>query len=172
METISITVYTIDELREQYPEAYRRAHDRYVEDSPWFIEFINEALSSVEHEEDSPFIGRFIEWDVYRNYANYSEGDLRPEEREAMEVRFPALSGAVMRIDESGRLAAYLGYTEDEEAAEEELPKAEAWLADLHGKFADAMRCEWDYLMSDEYFIEDCKSNEWTFESDGNMRNV
>ena len=172
METISITVYTIDELREQYPQAFRRAHDRYVEDSQWFIEFINEALSIVEHEEDSPFIGRFIEWDAVQGYANYSEGDLHLEEREAMEERFPALSGAVMRIDRVGRLAAYVGYTEDEEAAEEELAKAEAWLADLHGKLTDAMRGEWDYLMSDEYFIEDCKSNEWTFEDDGRMRNV
>jgi hypothetical protein len=173
METISITVYTIDELREQYPEAYRKAHDRYADDSPWFIESINDALQMCADEHRSPLAGRFIEWDVYRGYAHYSDGDLTPTERGAMNEMFPGLEGATGLYLSGGTLhGSHYGDDTDEARTVDALEGADEWLRDLHAEFALRMRSEWEYLMSDEHFIESCEANEWTFEADGKMRNV
>jgi hypothetical protein len=175
METISITVYTAKELREQYPVGYERAHNRFIEDHwGWMIqEYIGDALRDVEADDNSPLGGRFIEWDANRGWAHYADGDLTATERGAIRLRFPGLDAASqMGIDAGAFSAAFYGDDEDEEAFEGAVDEVNEFLGSLYARFRMAMRQEYDHIMSEEYFLDTCEANGLTFESDGDMRNV
>jgi hypothetical protein len=173
MKTITITVYTVHELQEQYPKAFERAHQRFI-DMEWNTTatwWITDTLEIVSHEAGSPFEGRPIDWDVYRGYAQYTDGPLTPEEGARIMALFPDLYGVMLRI-ERGRLHGDVEFAPDDEAARRAVEDADKWLRDLHGEMVLAMIAAGSELESEVNFIDTCEVNGWTFEANGDMRNV
>jgi hypothetical protein len=173
METITITVYTAEELREQYPKGFERAHQRFIEmewntTATWWI---TEALESVAREAGSPFPDRDIEWDVYRGQVEYTDGPLTPEEGARFMGLFPDLYGVSLTLY-NGELHGDVEFAPDEEEARGAVELADKWLRDLHAEMALHMQGAVEGMESEANFIDTCEANGWTFEADGRMRNV
>lgn len=171
MESITINVYTADELQEQHPEAFERAHTKFARDY-WDYErteSINDALGLVEMERRSPLQGRFIEWDVYRGWASYADGPLTSEEGSRLMSLFPDLYGVALTIS-GGDLVGDVEFAPDEAKAEAAVEDANELLRNLYSEFVIAMRAEEEWVESAEFFIDMAEANEWQFEADGRMR--
>jgi hypothetical protein len=175
MQTITVNVYTVHELREQHPDGFERAHRWFLEDF-WLwcgLEEIGSALNDVEADEGSPFGGRFIEWDADRVYAHYADGDLTGTERTAVRKMFPGLTDASeMRIDGNAFYASFYGDDKDEPAFLDDVAGVNNYLSLLYVKFRLAMEMEYDHVTSPDYFVDVAEANGWTFEANGEMRNV
>jgi hypothetical protein len=173
MQTITINVYTAEELRDQYPEGYKYAHERFIEmewdsTATWWI---TDTVEMVADEHGSPLAGRDIEWDVYRRYAHYSDGPLTSEEGAKFMGLFPDLYGVSLSLY-NGELHGDVEFAPDEEEAKGAVELADKWLRDLHAEMALSMQGAVEGMESEANFIDTCDANGWTFEADGRIRNV
>lgn len=171
MKTISINLYTIDELREQHPRGHERAHSRFLADLPFFHDEITDALRFVEEEWNSPLAGRFIEWDADRGHAAYEDGSLTADEAVGLMNLFPGLYETSLSI-RGGRLEWDAEYASDEAAANIAGDEAARWLEGLRAEMVAAMSEQYRHMLSEEYFTDLAEANEWTFEASGEMRNA
>jgi hypothetical protein len=172
METISITVYTADELQNEYPEAFERAREKFVRDywDTFGIEHVNDTLALAEMDERSPFADRFIEWDLYGGWAHYAAGSLSWDEANRVGEWDATLDYSTLELDDVGYLTGYADEEANEEEFAEALESVNKKLRDLYAEFALRMRTEVEWLEGDKFFIDMAEANEWQFEADGSMR--
>ena len=175
MRTLTIELYTAEELLEKDERALDKAHERYVQelwDYGWGAEQMKDALHVIESEEGSFLVGRFLEWDLYRGYIKYADGNLRAPEYSILEDRFPGLKTEDLTLTVNGGLVEqHLDYYQVAEA-EPLIDKVNDYLRDLYGRMMDAARQEQEWIESRQYFLDACEANEYTFEANGQMRNV
>ena len=174
MKTITIELYTAEELLKLDELALDEAHDRYVKelwDYGIGTEQINDAMLVIAEEEGSPLLGRFLEWDLYRRDISYVSGTLSGEEYGRLYELFPDLEGKGLYFTvRHGLIEQDLDYCWDE-TAEPLIDKVNDYLRDLYRRMLDAARQEQEWIESRQYFLDACEANEYTFEANGTMRN-
>jgi hypothetical protein len=133
--------------------------------------WMSDALEACADEHGSPLAGRFIEWDTQAGYAHYAAGPLSSGEGAKMMGLFPDLYGVILTIEYS-RLRGDIEYAPDEEAARRAIEDADKWLRDLHNQMALTLAANEETMESVEHFIDTAQGNGWTYEANGEMRNV
>lgn len=175
MKTLTIEVYTAEELLALDERALDKAHERYVQelwDYGIGVEQINDAMLVIAEEEGSPLLGRFLEWDLYRRDIGYTSGTLSGKEYGRLHERFPELEDADLALTvRYGLIEQDRDYGWDDKM-EPLIDKVNDYLRDLYRRMLDAATQEQEWIESRQYFLDACEANEWTFEANGQMRNV
>jgi hypothetical protein len=173
MKTLTIELYTAEELLEKDERALDKAHERYLQelwDYGIGTEQINDAMLMIAEEEGSFLLGRFLEWDLYRGEIGYASGPLSLQEQQRLCERFPDLEDTRLTVTYG-----YVGHNTDycwDEGAYPDMDKVNGYLRDLYGRMMDAARQEQEWIESRQYFLDACEANEYTFEANGQMRNA
>lgn len=169
METITITLYEASELREQHPNGFERALDRYR--ATYWDVFGQDSVQDWMRMEADRFgfpTSRKFYYDLYgRGFTGFAGGPLTDDEDTALGKVFPDLEGIGVAF-ENGRLVAWGDWDEDGEPYQKEV--ASEWLDDLYETMLAAGRQEMDHLESADYFVDYAELNEWMFEEDGSIR--
>jgi hypothetical protein len=174
MKTLTIEVYTIEELSEQFPDGFRKAHEQMVADlwDMWGTESVGDVMRMVADNAGCPFTTRFLEWDLYRGEIGYVGGPLNDAEWLALVKWEPEIAGRDLAlIVRHGLVQQSEDYYVDAEA-EPLIDGINERLRDLYAEMMGAGRQEEMYLESEQYFRDHCEANEYTFEANGRMRNV
>jgi hypothetical protein len=174
MKTLTIELYTAEELLEKDERALDKAHERYTQelwDYGIGTEQINDAMLMIAEEEGSFLLGRFLEWDLYRGEIGYASGTLSGKEYGRLYERFPELEEMDLSFTvRHGLIEQDRDYCWND-TAEPLIDKANDYLRDLYGRMMDAARQEQEWIESRQYFLDACEANEYTFEANGQMRN-
>lgn len=169
--TQEFTVYTVEELRDKFPDGFAHAHARYIEDAwniGWAHDTVRHYLDMAEEDESSPLTGRFIEWSTYPGWARYEDGQLSSHEAAGLVDKFPPLDRATVWL-EGGTFRADTYRAFDEDAADDALKAANKWLSEftdrLYAAVLDAERA----VESVDEFIGHAEANEYEFHEDGRL---
>jgi len=174
MKTVTIELYDVHELEEQFPDGFRRAREEMVRDlwEIWGTEAVSDTMRMVADNAGCPFTTRFLEWDLYRGEIGYVGGPLNDDEWLAVVKWEPEIAGRDLALTvRYGLIQQSEDYAIDDEA-EPLIDGINDRLRDLYGEMMGAGREEELYLESEEYFREHCEANEYTFEANGRMRNA
>lgn len=175
MKTLTIELYTAEELLEKDERALDKAHERYTQelwDYGIGTEQINDAMLMIAEEEQSFLFGRFLEWDLYRRDIGYDSGKLSWVEYQRLHERFPEIGKEDLVLTvRHGLVEQDRDYGWDEKL-EPLIDKANDYLRDLYGRMMDAAQQEQEWIESRQYFLDACEANEYTFEASGQMRNA
>jgi hypothetical protein len=182
MKTIEINVYTASELKFEHPDAFKKAHERFVQSEyehglNWGREMFDSLKALIE-------LGRY-------KLKGYSLGDsscrdnhIRLEERDC-----DGLSGKRAMAwlennilsklrDKKGKLDAgrLTGYCMDYTLVEtlEESIKSGSTIRDafrdLVYPYVSQVDAEWEGQTSEEAFLDQSEANDWQFSADGRMQ--
>ena len=169
METIEITLYEAGELREQHPDGFQRALDKYRA-SYWDMfgqDSVQDFMLMRADQYGFP-ARRELFYDLYgRGETGFAGGPLTDEESEALGRVFPDLADVNVWFRD-GRLVAWGEWDDDGLGYEKEV--ASEWLDDLYSEMLEAGRQEMGHLESEEYFVDHAEANGWMFEDDGAIR--
>jgi len=172
--TVEYELYDVHELEEQFPDGFRKAHERMARDlwDMWGTEAVSDTMRMVADNAGCPFTTRFLEWDLYRGEIGYVGGPLNDDEWLALVKWEPEIAGRDLAlIVRHGLVQQSEDYTMDDEA-EPLIDGINDRLRDLYAEMMGAGREEERYMGSEQYFRDHCEANEYTFEANGEMRNA
>jgi hypothetical protein len=174
MKTLTIELYDVQELEDQFPDGFRRAHEEMVRDlwDIWGVESVTDAMRMVADDAGCPFTTRFLEWDLYRGHIGYANGPLSSKEWAALCEWEPEIEGSDLSlIVRDGMLQQDRDYHADDKA-EPVIEAINKRLRDLYSEMMGAGRQEEEHMESAQYFRDHCEANDYTFEANGKMRNA
>jgi hypothetical protein len=182
MKTIEINVYTASELKSEHPDAFKKAHERFVQDEyEYSLSWGQEMLGSLK---------ALIELGGYK-LKGYSLGNsscrdnhIRLEERDCDDLSgkramawlenniLSKLRDKKGQLD-AGRLTGYcLDYTLVESLQESIRSGSTIKDAfrDLVTPYVSQVDAEWEWQTSEEAFLDQSAANNYQFSADGRMQ--
>jgi hypothetical protein len=182
MKTIEISVYTATELKQEYPNAFKKAYERFVQSEyehglNWGTEMLDSLKTLIE-------LGGYRLKDYSLGDSSCQNNHIRLEERDCDELSGKrAMAWLENNIlsklrDKKGKLDAGLltGYCMDYtlvESLQESIRGGSTIkdaLNDLVCVFVAQVDSEWENQTSEEAFLDQSDANDWQFSADGRMQ--